>query len=714
MRSVGAAAGIVIAALLMAGVGRALAAAQSPGTTVQTAQLTLVVQDAEGSPLEARARLWLAYDGRPWPREPDSTLFSHSGADGFFYVNGTATLSVPQGLIQVTVGRGFEWAPFVQWVGLFEDDTLVVVLSRFTDLGLQGWYCGDMHVHSEHGPGAYHFQPPDLMWLARAEGLNVMQLLDDPSRVTGVPEPLSDSRTILYRSIEVRNQTYGHVSLPGLQAPLVDWCCEDPFPAYQMLTDLSSAAAGQGAMLVLAHPHTTDAFLMTRGWPGAGLGRELPVLAALGRLDALDVVSYSNEPDTDWSEWYDLLSSGLACAPSAGTDAVLNWFDHRPPGGWRVYANLGPGTPLGYQPWIEAVRSGRTFVTNYPLIPEFTVSGRTMGETLEVSSDTLDVEIHLQASCAIGLTSVSLVADGVTVWSTPCQGSTFDATFSLHIPTPAWIAARADGPWWHPHSPIGPAVAHTNAVRITRDGAPRRIPAASLRCLAAVDRLEDLVMARGNWAMPWHRDTVAVRMQRARDYYAQDFASAPNAFALLEPEDEASTENGFVWSSATDPDAGDSVSYRVRIAAEPTMENALVIACADTSLAELALEPEHWYWWSVEAVDRGHHVTTSTPAVRHAFLAKGASTVGVPPHEGRAPVRAFPIPSASLVRLEGFGPDVAIYDIGGRRIAELGRGIEREGTRFVWDGTALGRTASPGVYLARGDGNRRARVVRLK
>ena len=40
--------------------------------------------------------------------------------------------------------------------------------------------------------------------------------------------------------------------------------------------------------MILAHPHSTDNYYYDDYWPGAGLGRELPVLGALGALDALD------------------------------------------------------------------------------------------------------------------------------------------------------------------------------------------------------------------------------------------------------------------------------------------------------------------------------------------------------------------------------------------------------------------------------------------
>ncbi len=674
--------------------------------------LTLLVRDPEGAPLQARA--CVRAEGSSWPVFPDSNLLNHSASGGYFYVDGAASLLVPAGVVDVTVGRGFEWTPFVGSIPVAGDDTLVVVLSRAVDLRPRGWFGGDMHAHAQHGTGVYYLSPTQLLRMARAEGLAVMHLLDDASWITGAPDPISDAETILYRSIEVRNQTYGHASLAGIQSPVPDWCCQDPEPAYPMLYDLRLETAGPGSMMVLSHPRTTNAFHQTNAWPGAGLGRELPVLAALGSLDALDVVSYSNDPDPDWSDWYELLSAGIACSPSAGTDALLNAFHHWPAGGWRVYANLGEGAALGYAPWIDAVRAGRTFVTSYPLIPSFTVAGKNMGETIEEPSGTLEATVHIEASCAIGLTRVSLIADGATVWSWEGSGSAFDSTFTVQIATPAWIAARVEGAS-HPHAPVVAALAHTNAIRVTKDGAPRRKVPSSAHWLEELDRLETMVMGRGNWDAAWHPDTVLARIQRARDYYGQDFPSAPGAFLLIEPEEREIANQGFSWTASYDPDPGDSVSYRFRIAEDSTMTNALVISLKETSLAAVPLPAHQLYWWSVEALDRGRHATVSTPPLRRAVLGSGSSNVGVSPGTGTGMARAIPTPSASRVRLEGFGPDVGIYDVGGRRVAELGRGIEAEGSRLTWDGSARGHPAPPGIYWARSrDGSLRAKVVRMR
>ena len=677
--------------------------------------LRIEVRDPSGLPLQARVRV-MASSGTTWPQGPDPTLLSHLWAGGtFFYVDGAGTVVVPAGFTRVTVSRGPEWTPFDGWIMVDSSQTIPVTLERFANPGQLGWYSGDMHVHSRHGPGLYPLAPTDLLRIARGEGLHVMNMLDDAAQVTGEPDPISDAENLIYQSIEVRNQTCGHAALPGLATPVGDWCCQDPLPAWPMLVDLREEAAAQGALLVLAHPHTTDDFEMVNDWPGCGLGRELPVLAALGSLDALDVLSISNEPDEDWSEWYDLLSAGLAVTPTAGTDAVLHWWNSAPPGIWRVYANVGPGHPLDYHEWLDAVRQGRTFVTNLPLITAFSVAGRNGGETLEVPGDSLIAEVRIQASCAIGLQVLTLVADGVTVWTCPVATPSVDTTFTLRTATPAWIAARVEGPAGHPVSLIARPIAHTNAVRITQAGIQRRRAAASARWLSSVDRFERMVLGRGHWGANWQRDSVAARIERARDYYGLDFPSPPDAFQLVHPPPDGTTADVFRWTRAADSDPGDSVTYRVRVGEDSTLTGAWEIVVADTALERIPLDPQRWYWWSVEARDRGRKACNSSPAVARFWLSPGGVTVSVHNDPATADLpRAVPSPAAGPVRLLGLGDDASVYDVSGRRVARLGLGIRRDGDALVWDGTWSGRTAPPGVYWAVSEKSRRQlRLVKI-
>lgn len=688
------------------------APARGPGEV----ELTLEVVNSSGQLIPARAQV-IGADWHAYPQEPNSDLMSHSSLGGYFYVDGRATLEVPPGLTRVTISRGFEYSPVSLYVTLQGDSTLRVTLQRFAALPARGWYGGDLHSHSRHNPRDYEPTPSQVKFVAGAEGLSVLHVLDNGWQFTGTPHALSDSTSVLYYSYEYRHPTCGHVSLPGLRSPVDETCCLSPAPPYPMILELNAQVHGQGGGLtVLAHPHTTDDYDQLDTWPGTGLGRELPVLAALGGLDALDVASYSNSPNPDTAEWFDLLSAGLAVPPSAGTDAVLNWYAHPPPGGWRVYTRAAGGGAPGYDSWLAALAAGRSFVTSFPLIPEFTVGDSGIGAALEVAGDSLIAPVQLETSCAIGLRSVALVADGQEIWSrtfaTWPVTFGFDTTFQLRVRRPGWVLLRVDGPSWHPALAAPQAVAYTNAVRILHDGVPAQLPAAMVRLLAEVARFEALVTSRCDWPVPWQRDTVLARIQRARSFYAQPFQDPPAGFALLSPPPGDSTASSLLWSSAVDPDAGDSVTYTVRVAEDSTLSGGWTGNTSDTELAEIPLEPGRWYWWSVEAADLAGNVVHSTPPIGRFFL-PGSADVPVALLEVRP--QALPNPSRGAVALRGMDPDVAIYDMAGRRVAESGHGIVPAAGALVWDGNVGGRLAPPGIYLARsGHSQRLVRIVRLR
>ena len=496
--------------------------------------------------------------------------------------------------------------------------------------------------------------------------------------------------------------TYGHVVLPGLRQA-VNWgCCLAPAEAWPTLGQLASQIAGPtGALFVLAHPATTGAYEQDTSWPGTGLGREYPVLAALGRLDGFEVASYSNAGATCWTDWYDALSSGLTLTPTAGTDAVLDAFGTLPAGGWRMYADLGSPARLDYDAWLAAVRAGRTFVTSLPLVPTFRVADRDPGSALEAPADTTTLPISFEIECVTGLARVSLVGDRGTVWSLDLSRRTpplsrLDTTFALRTATPAWIALRVDGVSGH-RALLGlPAVAHTNAVRLLKSGAPRRDGAACGRMLDRMDALEALLSARRGWTSAEHVDSVYNPMRLARAVYSQAFRVAPAGFKLVAPPTTGTTR--LSWSAATDREPGDRVRYRIAVAADSTFRPSTVFYTDVPWTESTPVRPGLPCWWRIDAVDRGGNATRCDPPAFQATMLVANASADDP--EASARPRAWPNPAHGAVRLEGLGRDVVILDVAGRCVASRTDGLRLEGGAWVWDVREHGRRARPGLYWA--------------
>ena len=83
-------------------------------------------------------------------------------------------------------------------------------------------------------------------------------------------------------------------------------------------------------------------------------------------MDYLEVVGFSDHQTTA-EVWYRLLNCGFRLPAGAGTDAMTNFASLRGPVGMnRVFVHSGP--KLEYRGWLAALKAGRTFVTNGPLV----------------------------------------------------------------------------------------------------------------------------------------------------------------------------------------------------------------------------------------------------------------------------------------------------------------------------------------------------------
>jgi hypothetical protein len=252
--------------------------------------------------------------------------------------------------------------------------------------------------------------------------------------------------------------------------------------------------------------------------------RELVADAALGLVDSVELISPFNDEGAVFL-YHRLLSCGLRLAAVAGTDCFLS-FSHmavasNPPGWGRVYAHLD-GQALSVEAFKQAIRGGRTVVTNGPWLT-LEVNGQGPGAVLDLAAgDRLQVQARVQGP---GVERLTLVGpDGVMA-----QG---DAATPLRLETrvdqPTWIAAVARG-GSHPHTLDASVLAHTSPVYV--DLAGRRVArAADARwCLAFLERLERFVDQHGRFEPATRAahlgDLVAV-LDQARAFYREVAASA--------------------------------------------------------------------------------------------------------------------------------------------------------------------------------------------
>lgn len=281
-----------------------------------------------------------------------------------FYVDRPVELQLPPGSYRVRVFKGLEYKVATEEIEVAAGSNNVVSIevSRWVDLPSEGWYSADDHLHIARPHP--RFDPRIIRWM-QAEDLHVANLLQmglaqglhiTPQFGFGESAIHHDHGTIIASGQEnPRTHVLGHAITLGAD----DWL---DFPEDYLAYDrLWRRARDAGAVNGYAH------------WGLGGADEGFATWAPEGLLDFLEVLGFGIPY---YPFWYDLLNLGFRITPTAGTD-----YPCGPglPGRERFYTRLDES--LSYGAWIEAVRRGRTFVTNGPVL-ELSIEGVAVGDEL--------------------------------------------------------------------------------------------------------------------------------------------------------------------------------------------------------------------------------------------------------------------------------------------------------------------------------------------
>ncbi|MGH7517441.1 MAG: CehA/McbA family metallohydrolase [Gemmatimonadales bacterium] len=500
-----------------------------------TATLLLRITDGRRA-VPARVSV-IGADGRSWA--PDGA-WRHAD-DGFarderrfeaayFHARGRARLTVPAGEeLTIEVTRGPEYRVEQRRVRVPASGTtsVSVALTRIANLAARGWWSGDLHVHMNYG-GHYRATPATLRAQAEAEDVHVIENLivnkegrvPDVAYFTGRPDPASTATTLILHDEEYHTSLWGHLGLIGLRSHLL----LPPYAAYQRTAAASlfptnatvlEEARAQGALGGYVHPG--DVLADTTRPDEALYG--LPVDAALGLVDYMEIVAFS-EPLTSAWVWYRLLNSGFRISAAAGTDAMTNFASLRGPVGLnRVYARLDG--PLSRERFHAALKAGRSFATNGPLL-EFTLGGREIGQEIRLPAGGGRLRFQARLRSYVPVERFELVSGGRVVAAFGVGADSMAAVVDTTIAVAAsgWYAVRA----WsrsarHPVLDSYYPFATTSPIYVTVGGAPIRSPADAAYFLKWTNRLDSLVRAHTEWNTPAERDEVLNQIARARDVF---------------------------------------------------------------------------------------------------------------------------------------------------------------------------------------------------
>ncbi|HEY7058214.1 MAG TPA: CehA/McbA family metallohydrolase [Vicinamibacterales bacterium] len=500
-------------------------------------ELDLRVVDEEGRALAARISVsdsrqrsyapddaWVHADDMLAPeRQAIETRYFHSA--------GRSRISVPVDRLTIVVSHG----PAYEVAHLEEDARVdgwsgsrtVTLHQLAAPPGLPELWSGDLHVHMNYG-GLYRNTPAHLAEQGRAEDLNLIynlvvnkeQRIPDIASFNPDPDPASTENLLIMHGQEFHTSYWGHLTLlhlaehlllPAYAAyPLT--AAASPYPHNAAVADL---AHRQHALVGYAHPFDVDVDPVK----DASLTNELPVDAALGKVDYYEAVGFSDHKATN-AVWYRLLDCGLQIPAGAGTDAMANYASLRGPVGMnRVY--VPSNGRLTGDAFLAALTAGQGVATNGALLYLQAGEAR-LGDTARLSeAGTLDYRATLRANFPVD--HLELVWNGSVVSNVPLGSNrqSADVRGSIPVQSSGWLLLRAWNDDPDPDLMDIYRYATTSPIYVWVRDQPRRSRQAGTYFLAWLDRLRSATEHNAGYRTSAERNAVLQDISRARVFYEQ-------------------------------------------------------------------------------------------------------------------------------------------------------------------------------------------------
>ena len=374
-------------------------------------------------------------------------------------------------------------------------EKIVVPIKFFSQVSQDRWFGGNTHLHlKDLDAESTQRYLSEIPYVDRLDLLFISHLKraiwpdkprgkarDDESYSTnsypvGELGRLREGGPLLSNGEEHRNNLpegtgFGHVMLLGIQelvrpvsiGPQIEGEGSDSTPLQNGILE----ARKQGGTTIWCHNQY--------GW------EDVPNFVA-GNLDGLNLFDGGGNERNSYDNWYQFLNAGLQVPVSSGTD----WFMYDLS---RVYVRVEPS--LSVKSWLEALVSGRTFITSGPLL-EFEVQGKGAGEVVPLQQPG-KVRVKGSAKGRRPFGKLELVQNGRVVQqieATPQEGHfRADLEFELQVDIPSWLALRTVGSGTSYYG--WPLFSHTSAAYVSMGG---KLPRSSEARKALIQEMEDALV----------------------------------------------------------------------------------------------------------------------------------------------------------------------------------------------------------------------------
>ncbi|HXX15857.1 MAG TPA: CehA/McbA family metallohydrolase [Candidatus Eremiobacteraceae bacterium] len=499
----------------------------------------LSIDDENGQPTSARVSMTDEAGRFCWQ---ESTVHADDGFDRsdreferhYVYVNASDEFVVPVGraTLEVSKGLSYRFEKRTIEIGAGESKEIHITMQRLPTPWnpTENWSSADLHVHMNYG-GTYQNDPEWLHVIADAEDVrfvhnltvNKEQRLPDIEFVDFNENSGEDSGSSIIQGQEFHTSYWGHRGVLHLKDHLLlpgyaGYPNTAAASSYPMNADVYDMAHEQGALVGAVHPfdEVPDPFAK----PAQEITDELPVDAALGKLDYVEIVGFSDHKSTA-TVWYKLLNLGFKLPAGGGTDATTNYAAPiRGQAGFdRVYV-WTPEWPASAESWLNQLKQGRSFATNGPLIG-FTLGGQMAGSELKFESAQEAIPFTAKLRSIVPVDHLEVVCNGKVAQDLKLDASRASAEASGTIPLKesGWCVLRA----WSEKAeyPVmdNYAYATTSPVYVTIGGKRAYAKEDAEYFEAWIDRTIEVTDGYPDWNSPEEKQRVMKKLQEARAVY---------------------------------------------------------------------------------------------------------------------------------------------------------------------------------------------------
>jgi TolB protein len=470
-----------------------------------------------------------------WIQADDGYDRSRAPSEGHYFYADTASVDVPEGPIVIDVTKGFESRPMHRTVdpksATSSELTFYLQKLDWNRSPCLKWVGSDLHVHMNYG-GTYRSERSVLLQQAEGEGVRFVNNL-----VVNKEQRFPDIQSAVFNEVikyfsesaainlgqEFHTSYWGHRGILNLRDHLLlpgyaGYPNTAAASLYPMNADVYDMAHAQGALVGAVHPFDAEPNPFAN--PPERITDEMPVDVALGKLDYMEIVGFSDHRSTA-AVWYRLLNLGFRLPAGAGTDATTNYAApiRGQVGMDRVYA-LVPSGPVNLQAWMDSLKNGRTFATNGPLI-EFTLGGRRVGDELKFDGTQASVPFTAKLRSIVPVDHLEVVCNGRVAEALKVTGQrdSADITGALPLKESGWCVLRASSD--DAEYPVldNYVYATTSPVYVTIGGKPPRSPGDAKYFSAWIDRTIDTTSHYPDWNSSAEKEYVLKRLTEAKAVY---------------------------------------------------------------------------------------------------------------------------------------------------------------------------------------------------